>query len=109
MACGPGKRIFGELERRRSRSTGEVIGWRARYTGPDTQRHSRLFGDKMAADTWLNDERILIDRGEWKPPKVREMEARLAQQRAITLREWAERSVANKRLRPSSGAATRWC
>lgn len=33
------------------------------------------------------------DRGEWKPRKVRELEARLAEQRAITLREWAYRSI----------------
>jgi hypothetical protein len=35
----------------------------------------------MAAEAWLNDERILIDRGEWKPPKVREREERLARRR----------------------------
>ncbi|WP_158281158.1 tyrosine recombinase XerC [Promicromonospora sp. AC04] len=53
----------------------------------------------MAAEAWLNAERIVIDRGEWKPPKARELEARLAQQRSITLREWARRSIEGKRLR----------
>ena len=53
----------------------------------------------MAAEAWLNDERILIDRGEWTPPKVRELKARLEQQRSITLREWARRSIEGKRLR----------
>lgn len=41
----------------------------------------------------------LIDRGEWTPPKARELAARLAQQRSITLREWARRSIEGKRLR----------
>lgn len=85
MATTPGKRVFGELEKRKSATTGKVTGWRARYTGPDLERHPKTFGDKMAAESWLNAERILIDRGEWKPPKVRELETRLAEQRAITL------------------------
>jgi hypothetical protein len=102
MAANPGKRTFGELEKGTSARTGAVTGWRARYTGPDLERHPKTFGDKMAAEAWLNAERILIDRGEWKPPKVREREERLARQRAITLAEWAERSVANKKLRPST-------
>lgn len=55
-----------------------MTGWRARYTGPDAQRHPKTFGDKMAAEAWLNAERILIDRREWKPPKVREREEHLA-------------------------------
>lgn len=102
MAGTSAKRVFGELEKRTNLRSGKVTGWRARYVGPDTQRHPKTFGDKMAAEAWLNDERILIDRGEWKPPKVRERKERLAQQRAITLAEWAERAVANKKLRPST-------
>lgn len=69
--------------------TGKVTSVRARYVGPDTEKHTGSFGDKMAAEAWLNDERILIDRGEWKPRKVREREERLARQRTITLAEWA--------------------
>jgi hypothetical protein len=102
MAGTSGKRTFGELEKRKNAATGKVTGWRARYTGPDAQRHPKTFGDKMAAEAWLNAERILIDRGEWKLPRVREAEARLAEQRSITFREWAERSVANKKLRPNT-------
>jgi integrase len=102
MARRPSRRIFGQVEERRSAVTGAITSWRARYVGPDTEKPGRSFGDKMAAEAWLNDERIVIDRGEWKPPKVREREARLAEQRAITLAEWAERSVANKKLRPST-------
>lgn len=78
--------------------TGKVTSVRARYVGPDTEKHTRSFGDKMTAEAGLNDERILVDRGEWTPPKVRELEARLAQQRSITLREWARRSIEGKRL-----------
>lgn len=85
MASKNPRRTFGLLEPRRSAVTGAITSWRARYVGPDTEKHGRSFGDKMAAAAWLNDERILIDRGEWKPPKVREREARLAERRAITL------------------------
>ena len=102
MTGTSGKRTFGELEKRKNAASEKVTGWRARYTGPDAQRHPKTFGDKMAAEAWLNAERILIDRGEWKPPRVREAEARLAEQRSITFREWAERSVANKKLRPNT-------
>ncbi|WP_447925497.1 site-specific integrase [Georgenia muralis] len=96
------KRTFGELERRRSQQAGAVTGWRARYTGPDLMRHSRNFGDKMAAEAWLNAERLLIDRDLWTPPRDRERRARLAAQRGITFAEWAERSIAGKQLRPST-------
>lgn len=96
------KRTFGELERRKSQQAGAVTSWRARYTGPDLKRHSRNFGDKMAAEAWLNAERLLIDRDLWTPPRERERRARLDAQREITFAEWAERSVAGKRLRPST-------
>jgi hypothetical protein len=56
----------------------------------------------MAAEAWLNDETILIDRGEWTPPKVREAAARARSLQAVTLRDWAERSMVNKRLRTST-------
>ncbi|MEU4363647.1 hypothetical protein [Promicromonospora sp. NPDC023987] len=38
--------------------TGKVTSVRARYSGPDTEKHTRSFGDKLAAEAWLNDERI---------------------------------------------------
>ena len=96
------KRTFGELEARKNAKTKKTTGWRARYTGPDFARHSRVFADKMAAEAWLNDERILIERGQWKSPRVREAEARQAQARAITVSEWARRSIDGKKLRPST-------
>lgn len=102
MAGKPAKRVFGELEKRMSARTGKVTGWRARYVGPDMLRHQMTFGDKMAAEAWLNSERILIDRDEWRPPKVREREAQLEVQRSLTFGEWARRSITNKKLRPST-------
>ena len=96
------RRMFGALEARRHTRTGKVTSWRARYFGPDLARHERTFVDKMAAEAWLNDERILIDRGEWTPPKVRDAMARARSLRAITLRDWAERSLVNKTLRAST-------
>ncbi|MFD1506770.1 tyrosine recombinase XerC [Georgenia yuyongxinii] len=98
---GP-RRTFGELERRKSQPAGAVIGWRARYTGPDLKRHSRNFGDKMAAEAWLNAERLLIDRDLWTPPRERARRARLDAQRGITFAEWAERSIAGRPLRAST-------
>ncbi|RPF21427.1 site-specific integrase [Myceligenerans xiligouense] len=102
MAKETTRRMFGALEARKNRKTGEVTSWRARYTGPDTERHERPFVDKMAGEAWLNAERILIDRGEWTPPKVRDAAERARSQQAITLRDWAERSMVNKALRTST-------
>ena len=62
------------------------------HTGPDLMRHSRNFGDKMAAEAWLNAERLLIDRDLWTPPRDRERRARLA---------------ASARARPAAGAGHR--
>lgn len=93
------RRPFGAIELRTNRKTGKVTSCRARYTGPDADRHEKSFGDQMAAEAWLNDERILIDRGQWSPPKAREAAARARTLTAMTLRDWAERSMANKRLR----------
>lgn len=100
--AGKARRTFGTLEARKNADTGKVTSWRARYLGPDLERHHQSFGDKMAAEAWLNAERILIDRGEWKPPARREQEQRLAQARAITLRDWAYRSIEGKSLRDST-------
>lgn len=48
--------------------------FRARYTGPDTVRHSApfTFDTRMDAEAWLAAERRLITSGDdWSPPKVR--------------------------------------
>lgn len=92
-----GKRAFGELEARRSRSTKKIIGWRARYVGPDSRRHARSFGDRMAAEAWLAAEHKLIDRDEWEPPSRR----RVVEQ-PLTLAQWAEQYFATRDLADST-------
>ncbi|WP_460753048.1 hypothetical protein [Myceligenerans cantabricum] len=49
-----------------------MTSWRARHTGPNTEGYERPFVDKLAGEAWLDAERILVDRGEWTPPKVRD-------------------------------------
>lgn len=71
MAGRPNRRSFGNVETRRSKTSKKVVGYRARYVGPDSQQHPRQFGDQAAAEAWFVDERKLIDRDEWTPPKLR--------------------------------------
>jgi hypothetical protein len=97
MARPPVRRTFGELEARRSARTDKVIGWRARYWGPDLKRHTRQFGDRMAAEAWLAAEQKLIDRDEWTPPARRQ-----AAERPLTLAEWAGQYFATRDLADST-------
>ena len=95
------RRGFGELERR----TGPTgASYRARYAMPDGTRHSRNFRTKMDAEAWLVNERSLIDRDEWTPPKSRKVaEARRAREQAMsTVQVFAERYVAERGLRPTT-------
>lgn len=57
------KRTFGEIDRLPSGR------YRARYTGPDAQRHSapHTFQTKLDAETWLTLRHAEIIREEWKP------------------------------------------
>lgn len=91
------RRSFGELEARRSTKTKKIIAWRARYNGPDLVRYPRQFGDKLAAETWLVEERKLIDRGEWRPPHLRDVAVE-----RLTLSEWAAEYVESRTLAPST-------
>lgn len=95
------RRGFGELERR-SGATGP--SYRARYAMPDGSRHSRNFRTKMDAEQWLANERSLIDRDEWTPPKLRRVaEARREREQAMsTVGSYAERYVAERGLRPTT-------
>ena len=97
MARPLSRRPFGELEARRSRSTDKVTGWRARYWGPDLGRHTRTFGDRMAAEAWLADERRLIERNEWIPPNVRDIVVE-----RLTLSEWAAEYIEDRTLAPGT-------
>jgi integrase len=91
------KRGFGDLEARRSKTTNRVISWRARYWGPDGHRYSRAFGDRLSAEMWLLEERKLLDRGEWRPPHLREEVVE-----RFTLSEWAAEYVESRTLAPST-------
>ncbi len=95
------RRGFGELERRIG-ATGP--SYRARYATPDGTRHSRNFRTKMDAEMWLANERSLIDRDEWTPPKYRKVaEARREREQAMsTVRAYAKRYVDERGLRPTT-------
>jgi integrase len=66
------RRTFGEIE---TRTRATVTNYRARYVGPDGNRHSRIFVADMAAQAWLVAEQRLIERDEWTPPKTRSVAA----------------------------------
>ena len=53
--------------------------FRARYTGPDGNRHSApiTFVAKIDAEGWLVDQERLISRGQWRPPTGQLRETRL--------------------------------
>jgi hypothetical protein len=50
------KRGFGMVERRKNARTGRTTGFRARYVGPDTAKHSLTFSAKVDAEAWLSRE-----------------------------------------------------
>lgn len=57
------------------------------------KRYTRSFGDRMAAEALLAEEKRLIDRGEWMSPAARTEQERRGQN-PLTLREWAAESLA---------------
>lgn len=67
----PARWTFGVIVERKSKTTGKRVSSVARYTGPDTKRLKRNFGDRMAAETWFAEEKRLIDRGELVSPAAR--------------------------------------
>lgn len=71
----------------------------ASYIGPDTIRHTapKTFTAKMDAEHWLSNERRLIEREEWTPPKERAAERKA---RAITVGEYAERWIEFRNVKP---------
>lgn len=82
------RRNFGEIE---ARSSGT---FRARYTGPDLQRHARTFSESMAAQGWLFDEAKLIERDEWTPPEYRSVAVHL------TVNQYVALQLPSRRLAP---------
>lgn len=82
------KRSFGEINKLPSGR------FRARYTGPDGQRHSapRTFETKGDADAWLTLRRAEVLREEWAPSeKVR-----------ATFGDYAETWLADRQLKPTT-------
>ena len=81
MARRPTKRQFGTVSQLPSGR------WRARYTGPDGKKHSAstTFPESDDAYAWLSNERKIIDRGDWIPPKQR---ARAKEDDARTVGAW---------------------
>ncbi|MFJ3406735.1 tyrosine-type recombinase/integrase [Promicromonospora sp. NPDC090134] len=84
------------VERRKNARTGKTTGFRARYVGPDTAKHSLPFAAKVDAEAWLSREEGLIARGEWTPPAWRTVAV------TITVDEYAEQNLALRRLSPRS-------
>src|SRR5665647_1118298 len=89
-----GKRGFGEISRLPSGR------YRARYTGPDGNRHSApvTFMARIDAEGWLVEQERLISRGEWRPP------ARQVRETPLLLGEYAAVVVGRRRLRPATVA-----
>jgi hypothetical protein len=74
--------------------------FRARYTGPDGNRHSAplTFMARIDAEGWLVEQERLISRGEWRPP------ARQVREAPLLLGEYAAVVVGRRRLRPATVA-----
>lgn len=72
--------------------------WQASYIGPDLARHTAkgTYTAKIDADAWLVDERRLIERGDWTPPRDRE-----AQKKAevVTLGAYAAEWIEHRSLK----------
>jgi integrase len=90
--------------RRPRRSWGKIQAMRSRrhqasYTGPDLDRHQApaTFTSRMDAERWLADERRLIERDEWTPPKLR---AAAKQSRGKTFGEYATGWLEQRKLKP---------
>lgn len=88
------KRTFGEISKSPSGR------FRARFTGPDLNRHSAntTFVARVDAEGWLVTQERAISRGEWSPPVCQVAET--PQQRPPTLSQYAATVIGRRRLRP---------
>jgi len=88
------KRGFGEISRLPSGR------FRARYTGPDGNRHSApvTFVARIDAEGWLVEQERLISRGDWRPL------TRQLRDTPLLMGEFAAAVVARRRLRPATAA-----
>ena len=89
-----GRRGFGYVRRLPSKR------YQASYAGPDLQRHvaPTTFTTKADAESWLGAERKVVESGSWRPPAVREAEARLSVQ-TETLSEYSARWIVQRRVK----------
>jgi integrase len=89
------RRSWGKLRRRASGR------WEASYTGPDLQRHSApaTFTAKMDGEHWLAEERRLIERGQWTPPKTRATQHKA---QAVTLSDYAAQWIDERNIKAST-------
>jgi len=87
------RRSWGKL---RKRASGR---WEASYVGPDLARHSApaTFSSKMDGEHWLADERRLVERDEWTPPKHR---AAQKHTRSQSLGDYADAWLEQRDLKP---------
>ena len=87
------RRSWGKIHRERSGR------FQASYTGPDLARRSApvTFTARMDAEHWLADERRLIEREEWTPPKLR---AAAKHARSKTFHEYATGWLDTRDLKP---------
>jgi hypothetical protein len=51
------RRGFGNLGARRIKPGNEIVSWRVRFWGPDGERYSKSFGDRLSAETFAVEER----------------------------------------------------
>jgi integrase len=76
--------------------------FQASYVGPDLLRHAApyTFDARGYAEGWLEDERRLIQLGDWLSPAARKAAALRAE--TVTLRAYATQWLASRTLRPNT-------
>jgi integrase len=92
------RRSFGAIRRLPSKR------YQASYAGPDLQRHTApvTFSSAADAETWLVDERRLIEAGGWTPPARRAALAAAPQPEPLTLERFAALWLNDLELRPAT-------
>ena len=92
------RRSFGAIRRLPSKR------YQASYAGPDLQRHTApiTFTSAADAETWLVDERRLIESGAWKPPSRRAAAVPEPEPEPLTLERFAKLWLDDLELRPAT-------
>jgi Phage integrase, N-terminal SAM-like domain len=92
------RRSFGAIRRLPSKR------YQASYAGPDLQRHTGpiTFSSAADAETWLVDERRLIESGGWTPPARRAALAAAPAPEPLTLESFATVWLNDLELRPAT-------